>query len=217
MKRYLKNFSALALLVLFISPFVSLTAPQAHAQSCGDGELFGIIPPWHKNLPCEGDEIGEITELNQLLVIGFNIVEMLLGVMVIAAVIFFIAGSIRLIASSGSPEAVAGAKKTLINAVVGLVLGLSAGSLVSFLSNTANDVVGNGGDTSNLRGIIELMIRVGAALAVIFVVKAAIQYTTSAGDASRITSAKNTLIYVVIGLVLLVSSYTILSVVVGSL
>lgn len=53
----------------------------------------------------------------------------------IVAVIFIIVGGIRLITSAGSPKAIEGARKTIIYAVAGLVLSISAYGILVFIQS----------------------------------------------------------------------------------
>ena len=44
-----------------------------------------------------------------------------------------------------------------------------------------------------------------------------IKYTTSAGDTNKVTSAKNTIIYAVIGLIISIMAYAIVNFVIGQI
>lgn len=61
--------------------------------------------------------------------------QLLLVISTAAAVFFLIRGGIVYITSTGKPEALEDAKKTIRNALLGLILIIAAGSLVSLLSN----------------------------------------------------------------------------------
>jgi hypothetical protein len=50
-------------------------------------------------------------------------------------VIFIIVGGIRYITSAGNPKAIEGAKKTLIYAVGGLILSISAYGILTFIQD----------------------------------------------------------------------------------
>lgn len=203
-------------IIMTFSILQSFSVPAYAEEETGNcsGKLLGFIPSWHENI-CK--KIGtDNFELNDIIVIGFNILDILLSIMTLAAVVYFVVGTVKLIGSSGKPDSIAMASKTMVNALLGLVLGLSAGSIAAFMSRTASDVVDPGGG-GTVKAIVEIIVEIGAAIAIIMVVKAAIQYTTSGGDSGKVAGAKNTLTFVAIGLVLMVSSYTILALVVGSL
>lgn len=62
-----------------------------------------------------------------------NIMKLLFWLAGVAAVIIIIIAGIQYITSAGSPEQTARAKKTITNAVVGLILVIFAYAIVSFI------------------------------------------------------------------------------------
>lgn len=61
------------------------------------------------------------------------------------------------------------------------------------------------------RNIVNFLLMVVGILAVIMIIVAAIKYTTSGGDSAKLTSAKNTLLYSIIGLAVAVLSFAIVN------
>ena len=59
-------------------------------------------------------------------------------------------------------------------------------------------------------GVIQLVMTILGAVAVIMIVIGGIKYTISQGDSSAVTSAKNTILYSVIGLVVAISATAII-------
>jgi hypothetical protein len=59
--------------------------------------------------------------------------------------------------------------------------------------------------------IVDSLLFILGALSVIMIVISGIKYTSSMGDSSAITSAKNTLLYSVIGLVVAIAAYAIVN------
>lgn len=80
----------------------------------------------------------EITSFTQ------DTISLITIISVIAAVLFLIRGGYVYITSTGKPEALEDAKKTIRNALIGLVLVLSASSIVSVLQGALVGDVGNG-------------------------------------------------------------------------
>lgn len=79
--------------------------------------------------------------------------------------------------------------------------GLSAtGAGCSGGEETVNNVVG---------GIVNILLFVVGVGAVIMLIIGGLRYVTSGGDAQAATSAKNTIIYSIIGLILAVAAYAI--------
>ena len=71
------------------------------------------------------------------------------------------------------------------------------------------DKVGDGG--SLVKDAVNVILWVVGILSVIMLVWGGIKYTTSAGDTNKVTSAKNTIIYAVIGLIIAILAYAIVN------
>lgn len=67
-----------------------------------------------------------------------------------------------------------------------------------------------------LKTIVNILLFVLGAIAVIMIVIGGIRYTTSNGESSGITGAKNTILYAVVGLVIALLAYAIVNFVVGA-
>lgn len=81
---------------------------------------------------------------------------------------------------------------------------------------TACDTIGDEGTRGNdlmktLNIIINVAIGVIGFLAVVMIIVGGVQYTTSAGDAGKVTKAKNTIMYGVIGLVIALLAFAIVN------
>lgn len=77
------------------------------------------------------------------------------------------------------------------------------------------NAVGGDTETSNLgariKTIVNILLYILGAIAVVMIVIGGIRYTTSNGDSSSITSAKNTILYAVIGLIVAILAYAIVN------
>lgn len=67
-----------------------------------------------------------------------------------------------------------------------------------------------------LKNIVNVLLFVLGAIAVIMIVIGGIRYTLSNGDSSAITGAKNTILYAVVGLVVALLAYAIVNFVLGA-
>ena len=65
--------------------------------------------------------------------------------------------------------------------------------------------------------ILNAIIFVGGIVAAVFIVVGGFNYMTSAGDASKVAKAKNTIIYALIGLVVCVLAFAIVNWAIGTL
>lgn len=68
-----------------------------------------------------------------------------------------------------------------------------------------------------VKNIINTMLYVLGALSVLMIIFGGITYTISAGDAKKVETAKNTIMYAIIGIVVAVLAYAIVNFVIGSL
>lgn len=68
-----------------------------------------------------------------------------------------------------------------------------------------------------IRQVVNVILFVLGAIAVIMIIIGGIRYVVSAGDSSAITGAKNTILYAVIGLVVAILAFAIVNFVVNSL
>lgn len=77
-----------------------------------------------------------------------------------------------------------------------------------------------GGSDNDLGGkikiVVNMMLYLLGAIAVVMIVVGGIRYTTSNGDSSAITSAKNTILYAVVGLVVAIMAYALVNFVVDA-
>ncbi len=70
--------------------------------------------------------------------------------------------------------------------------------------------------TNTVNTVINVAIGIIGLLAVIMIIVGGFQYTTSAGDSGKVTKAKNTIMYGVIGLVIALLAYAIVNFVLKS-
>lgn len=113
---------------------------------------------------------------------------------------------------------------TSILVAIGMVLGVSAAVLLPATTSLAldpGDAIGTGVDAAGgssatpledqIRSIVNVLLFVLGAIAVIVIVVGGIRYATSNGDSNQITAAKNTILYAVIGLVVALLAYAIVN------
>lgn len=81
-------------------------------------------------------------------------VQLIVIIATTAAVFFLVKGGYLYITSAGNPEALEGAKRTIKNALIGLVIVLASGVIVSILSNALSS--SQGGTNTGAIGISEI-------------------------------------------------------------
>lgn len=67
-----------------------------------------------------------------------------------------------------------------------------------------------------IKTVVQIMMYILGSIAVIMIIVGGIKYSTSQGDSSSVQSAKNTILYSVVGLIVAIAAYAIVSFVVGS-
>ncbi|HUC87493.1 MAG TPA: pilin [Candidatus Saccharimonadales bacterium] len=65
--------------------------------------------------------------------------------------------------------------------------------------------------TNNVKTIIETLLTVAGAVAVLIIVVAGLRYITSGGDATSVKQSKDTLLYAIVGLVIVILAYAIVN------
>jgi hypothetical protein len=79
--------------------------------------------------------------------------------------------------------------------------------------------IGGGGQVSlgnRIKAVVNILLYILGAIAVVMIVIGGIRYTTSNGDSGNIKSAKDTILYSVVGLVVALMAYAIVNFVLGS-
>ncbi len=75
----------------------------------------------------------------------------------------------------------------------------------------------NSGFNQTVQNIVNILTIVAGGIAVIMVVVGGVRYVVSVGDQNAVQGAKNTILYAVIGLIIVVLAYTIVSFVLGNI
>ena len=89
--------------------------------------------------------------------------------------------------------------------------------LVSTVATTINNVGDESGLEDKIIGILNAVIAVLGIVAVIVIIMGGIGYMTSSGDAGKVKKAKDTILYGVIGLVIVALSFAIVNFVIGNI
>ena len=136
-KKLLVTMSVLLISGTGFALFVSNTTVFA-ADPCPNGSFFGL-PAWHKHLDkLPGQDDGgctpQIKGLNDIWKIVAAVTEILLRVATLIAIGFIVYGGILYVLSEGSPDKTSAALKTIINALVGLVISITAAVMISFIA-----------------------------------------------------------------------------------
>ncbi|PID32351.1 hypothetical protein CR970_01110 [Candidatus Saccharibacteria bacterium] len=106
------------------------------AASCQQKGIT-ILPAWYKYVEGKTDGTGRcslnFTFPNDVGLVLLAVVEILLRVAGMAAVAFIIYGGMQYLISQGEPDKVNGAKQTIYNALIGLLVAVFATAMVNFI------------------------------------------------------------------------------------
>jgi hypothetical protein len=210
---------ALAAAFMSVLGLVMLPAQNAAAADCRTHFLG--LPAWYDGLtegsdchiksPQDADGVK-----TYVWTIVLNIVCMVLGVVGYVAIGFVMWGGIQYMLAQGDPGKVARGKKTILNAIIGLIITMSA----SILSGAISGIVSGASTGSGKAFFGDLFGKVffwSGVIAVIMIVYGGIQYITSVGNPAGIAKAKNTILYSLVGLIIVIAAAAIVSTVVGAI
>jgi len=158
--------------------------------------------------------------------IVFNSMDILFGIVAYAAVFFVVLGGFNVLFSGGDPGKVSKGKMTIMNALLGVAVALLASGLVRFVNDT---LIGTG--NHNLRienstgtfrvvdgydvntddvwlGAMGAFLMVAGIGAVMMVVWGGVKLSMASGDPAATAKAKNTILFALIGaIVMLLASF----------
>lgn len=139
-----------------------------------------------------------------------NAIEFMLQLAGVLSLIFVLVGAVKFSTSGGNPEGVSSARKTIIYALVGLVLSVSAFTIASIVGEEARGVAGSANPFFGAGGIVTVVVEwlsfvVGVA-SVIGIIYGAMRYITSAGQPQSAEAGRNAIVYSIIGIVVAVSA-----------
>ena len=133
----IKKAYLIIMLSLTIFGTVFASGSTAYA-ACNDS--FLAIPAWYKgmqNKNCEftAPETGGQPDAKKLVMrVAANIIQAAMVIVAYVTIFFLIKGGFAYIASAGSSEGMASAKKTITNAIVGLIIAILAASIVNAIA-----------------------------------------------------------------------------------
>lgn len=155
-----KKMIILAVLVLgLLTMFLTINSSKAYAaegDACTLSGSFLGLPTWYKYLDTELDSTGRCApvlgngedcvsgtedvectgrKVNSALPIGLAVLEAMLRLAGMVAVVMIFVAGFRFITSDGSPDKAAGARKTVINAIIGLAIVVLSTGLVAFIGS----------------------------------------------------------------------------------
>ncbi|MET0980224.1 MAG: hypothetical protein ABWX90_03150 [Candidatus Saccharimonadales bacterium] len=140
MMKAIRNWIAALLFVTTIGGAAfAVAVPQTTYAACTDRLL--TFPAWYRGVQDSSCNIqdpskfgGKESVSNFIWIIALNIVEMILQLVGYIAVGFIIVGGYKYMISAGSPDGMVKARKTITNAVVGLLISIFSVAIVNVIA-----------------------------------------------------------------------------------
>lgn len=137
MKRTIRHWLAAMLFVTTTGgAALTIATPQTSLAACDTRIL--TIPAWYNGLTdgnCNLKNPNEAGGLSDYIwTIALNIVEMILQIIGYITVGFIIYGGFKYMTSAGSPDGMVKARKTITNAIIGLVISIFSVAIVNLIA-----------------------------------------------------------------------------------
>lgn len=137
MKQKIRNW---ILALLFVASFggatLTVAVPQTAQAACIERLL--TFPTWYKGLvdgSCNIKNPNDAGKLPAFIAkIVLNVIEFMLQLVGYLAVGFIIAGGFKYLTSAGASDDIAKAKKTILNAVIGLIISIFSVAIVNIVA-----------------------------------------------------------------------------------
>lgn len=150
------------------------------------------------------DEVGGLSTFIWRIVL--NVIEIGMQLIAYLALFFVMYGGFQYLTSSGNPDQASKGRSTILNAIIGLVIAAGSTAVVDKFStiaagaSTANDVLNN---------VFDIGYYIAGVIAVLIIIISGFKFAVGGDDPASITKAKNSILYAVIGLIIVISAFAI--------
>lgn len=126
------------LMIMMGSLTIAAASPQTASAAGCQTETIQVLPPWWDGL-CDSNGIMSPTKApggiqGFIVRIALNIVKLMLYIVGYVSIIFIIWGGFKFMISGDNASGVTAARKTILNAVIGLVLSIMSVAIVSAIT-----------------------------------------------------------------------------------
>lgn len=150
---------------------------------------------------------------NQIWLIGVALLDDLLRIAGFLAFALVIWGGIRYLTSQGEPENIKGAQSTILNALIGLVIALVSTTAVNYIGNQLGGTNASGlpniAAESALGTILNVVYGIVGSICVLMIALGGFKYVTSRGEPQNTAKAKDTILYALIGVAVVITAFSI--------
>ena len=204
------------------------------AANCNNTYFLGL-KPWYYYLQLDQNcNVINFTVLDpghpsSFILILLALIDDLLILAGLLAVVFVIVAGIKYTTSQGDAGTTAKAQSTIINSLIGLAVAVIAVNFVAFIGNKLSGNASGGGVTalgidfgplpftpgadsgSIILTVLSIVFSITGALSFLFVVIGGFRYVGARGEPQGVASAKKTIIYAIVGLVITLLAQAIVS------
>jgi len=224
--------------ILFITLIPTVSASAESAADCGKNTTFFGLPTWYKYLNFDSNCNIELTQkvvesngtvnqsidFEEIWLIALAIIEILLTLAGILAVVYVIVGGFKYVTSQAEPEKLTSAKNTIVNALVGVVIAIVASQVIAFVaaklssgSASLNGISLPNANTSSsgFMAILNYLFLLLGSISFLVVTYGGILLSTSHGESQKISKARNTILFALVGLGISIFAALIVNFVIG--
>ena len=221
MKSLVKKIIVLVMVLLSTTTILSINnaspvyADDLPSKGSCEPKFLGMIP-WYCDVNLNPSKTDDLKEQTVKTIISNIFVD--IGVLATyLAMAFIVYGGYLYIFASGDPNKIVVARKTLIRAFIGLGITMLANIIINTIriaalnganSNGCNLETGAGclDSTDVFNNVITWFCHISGLVAAIYIIIGGVGYMTSNGDPGKLQKAKTTIIYAIIGLIVVVLS-----------
>lgn len=131
--------------IFFIaSPVMAVSAPVVSSVGAACESRFLGLPAWYRGLTDAGNDCSMKSPSDfggigpYITILALNIIEAVLFLIGYIAVFFVIYGGFQFVTGGSSPDKVARGRKTIMNALIGLVIAMSSIAIVNLVFGIIN-------------------------------------------------------------------------------
>jgi len=146
-----------------------------------------------------------------------NISNMILEIGAYIAVALVMYGGFMYVTSSGDPSKAARGRAVISNSIIGLIITRVSSLIITTFREFGDIAAKSGTIGQTAAALANEFLFWGGALCVIMILWGGLQYVTSAGDPGKATKAKKTIVYSIIGLIIMAFGGAIVAFALGSL
>ncbi len=219
MKKFLKKIAIFCAIITAVSLFTNLTSPE-QTYAADDCRSFAGMPSWDCNVGSMDSEEGIINGIGMIAANVLAALSVAAGYIVVGFVIY---GGYLYMMSSGDPGKAAAGKKAITNALIGLAIVICAYVIFNAIrvALVGNQSIGSCDPTTGTGCVsrdqagqmivnsIQWVAGLGGAVCAIFIVVGGWGYMTSGADPGKLQKAKNTILYAIIGLIIVALAFVI--------